>query len=283
MPARSPARAIIGPAVRRRPAPISRATMCASVVLPRPGGPVSRTWSSGSPRSRGPPREDREVLADLRLADVLAEVLGPQLRLDGDVVFESGAGQDLAGVGQGRRRSLRPVIPRAASTAIPNSSSEGSLATVRRVEDGILRRSAARRNHPDVRRRSASLRNVAEVGGAARPRGRVDRALGLVPAVAEVDERRHDVIGRDGRGRLRRRLARQARDLLGELEHHALGRLLADARERRRGDGRPAPRSASTSSAGGIPERTVRATRGPIPVTPRSSRKSVRSRSVKKP
>ena len=39
--------------------------------------------------------EDREVLADLRLADVLAEVLGPQLRLDRGVVFEGGAGEDL--------------------------------------------------------------------------------------------------------------------------------------------------------------------------------------------
>jgi len=33
-------------------APISTARMCARVVLPRPGGPASRTWSSCSLRCR---------------------------------------------------------------------------------------------------------------------------------------------------------------------------------------------------------------------------------------
>ena len=50
--ARSPARWITGPEVARKPTPISRATIWASVVLPRPGGPCSRTWSSASPRAR---------------------------------------------------------------------------------------------------------------------------------------------------------------------------------------------------------------------------------------
>ncbi len=48
--ARSPGRSSTGPDVCRRRTPISRATMCASVVLPRPGGPNSSTWSSDSPR-----------------------------------------------------------------------------------------------------------------------------------------------------------------------------------------------------------------------------------------
>ena len=36
----------------RSPTPSSLATICASEVLPRPGGPASSTWSSASPRAR---------------------------------------------------------------------------------------------------------------------------------------------------------------------------------------------------------------------------------------
>ena len=48
--ARSPARSMAGPLVVRICAPISAATMFASVVLPSPGGPYRRTWSTGSSR-----------------------------------------------------------------------------------------------------------------------------------------------------------------------------------------------------------------------------------------
>src|SRR5262245_30214993 len=48
--ARSPGRSSTGPEVWRRFTPISRATMCASVVLPSPGGPNSSTWSRASLR-----------------------------------------------------------------------------------------------------------------------------------------------------------------------------------------------------------------------------------------
>src|SRR5687768_667248 len=48
MAARSPGRSSTGPEVWRRLTPISRAMMCASVVLPRPGGPNSSAWSSAS-------------------------------------------------------------------------------------------------------------------------------------------------------------------------------------------------------------------------------------------
>src|SRR5688572_11640123 len=50
--ARSPGRSSTGPEVWRRLTPISRAMMCASVVLPRPDGPNSSTWSSASLRPR---------------------------------------------------------------------------------------------------------------------------------------------------------------------------------------------------------------------------------------
>src|SRR5262245_50399168 len=50
--ARSPALAMTGPEVARKFTPSSRATICASVVLPSPGGPTNSTWSSASPRVR---------------------------------------------------------------------------------------------------------------------------------------------------------------------------------------------------------------------------------------
>ena len=45
-------RSSVGPAVCTNGTSSSAATICASVVLPRPGGPASRTWSSGSSRAR---------------------------------------------------------------------------------------------------------------------------------------------------------------------------------------------------------------------------------------
>ena len=49
-PARSAAFSMIGPLVTFMSLPISRARMPASVVLPRPDGPLSRMWSSASLR-----------------------------------------------------------------------------------------------------------------------------------------------------------------------------------------------------------------------------------------
>ena len=50
MAARSPPRSMAGPLVSLICTPSSLAMMWASVVLPSPGGPYKRTWSSGSPR-----------------------------------------------------------------------------------------------------------------------------------------------------------------------------------------------------------------------------------------
>src|SRR6478609_3273947 len=52
MAARSPACWIAGPLLIRSGAVISDATIMASVVLPRPGGPEKRTWSALRPRIR---------------------------------------------------------------------------------------------------------------------------------------------------------------------------------------------------------------------------------------
>src|SRR5512141_223329 len=59
--ARSPAFSRTGPDVTRICACISRAMMWASVVLPRPGGPDRRTWSSGSWRCRAACRKTPSV------------------------------------------------------------------------------------------------------------------------------------------------------------------------------------------------------------------------------
>src|SRR4051812_16279400 len=47
----SPFRSIAGPATVRMPTPSSLRTMYAGEVLPSPGGPARRTWSSASPRA----------------------------------------------------------------------------------------------------------------------------------------------------------------------------------------------------------------------------------------
>ena len=51
MAARSPVRSMAGPLVVLMLAPSSFATTVASVVLPRPGGPLNRMWSAASPRA----------------------------------------------------------------------------------------------------------------------------------------------------------------------------------------------------------------------------------------
>ena len=50
--ATSALRSSAGPAVWTIGTPSSAAMMCASEVLPSPGGPARSTWSSGSPRRR---------------------------------------------------------------------------------------------------------------------------------------------------------------------------------------------------------------------------------------
>src|SRR3954469_15660978 len=78
--ATSPLRSSAGPAVCTKRTPSSSATICASDVLPRPGGPDRSTWSSASPRATAACTEraarlhrDRELLADAVLADELLE------------------------------------------------------------------------------------------------------------------------------------------------------------------------------------------------------------------
>ena len=76
MAARSPLRSSAGPATERNPTPSSARMTCARLVLPRPGGPASRTCSSASrgrarlrvrsraARGRAPGRRTRRASAD---------------------------------------------------------------------------------------------------------------------------------------------------------------------------------------------------------------------------
>jgi hypothetical protein len=75
-------RSSTGPEVWRRLTPSSLAMMCASVVLPRPGGPNSSTWIERLAAPLGGLDEDLELAAHLLLADVLGERAGAQRALE---------------------------------------------------------------------------------------------------------------------------------------------------------------------------------------------------------
>ena len=71
--AMSALRSSAGPAVWTSGASSSAATMWASEVLPSPGGPASRTWSSGSLAPARGLDEDLELAGDLLLVDEVGE------------------------------------------------------------------------------------------------------------------------------------------------------------------------------------------------------------------
>src|SRR5712691_4898674 len=66
--------------------PSSLAMMCASVVLPRPGGPQRSTCSTAPARRF---EQDAEVFAHLLLADILREEAGAQRQVELLVVGSS--------------------------------------------------------------------------------------------------------------------------------------------------------------------------------------------------
>ena len=76
--ARSPALAITGPDVPRKFTPSSRATICASVVLPRPGRADEQHVIERFLARARRLDEDREIFARLLLADEFGKFLRPQ-------------------------------------------------------------------------------------------------------------------------------------------------------------------------------------------------------------
>jgi hypothetical protein len=90
--ARSPARSSTGPEVWRRFTPISRAMMWARWSCP---GRAGRTAGCGraARRACGGRDEDFQLGADLFLADVFVQLLGPQGALDGFLVGRAGVAE----------------------------------------------------------------------------------------------------------------------------------------------------------------------------------------------
>ena len=170
----SPLRSSAGPATARMPTPSSSRTMCASVVLPSPGGPTSSTWSSASPRA-----------------------------------FAASSAIAICSF----TRSWPTNSSRRRGRSVCSNASSSSTAT-RREE---LRAHAAlrRRGRARAPRRTAPGSVVGE------------RALGVGDRVAELDESvaRNDVRVVRRRGRC---VGADDAELLLQLEHDPLGRLLPD-------------------------------------------------------
>ena len=75
----SPLRSSAGPAVCTNGTSSSAARICASDVLPSPGGPASSTWSSASPRAAAASSDDRRAApCSAGLADELLQAPRPQ-------------------------------------------------------------------------------------------------------------------------------------------------------------------------------------------------------------
>src|SRR3546814_557333 len=105
--AKSPDFAITGPDVARKPTPISRATICASVVLPSPGGAKEQhkiqRFTARSCRFN----KDTQIFPCAFLAHELVKCFGPQRRID--VLHAAGRGDEAVRVGHGLHLHLSPL------------------------------------------------------------------------------------------------------------------------------------------------------------------------------
>src|SRR4051812_20424456 len=100
-----------GPDVWRRFTPSSWAMMCDSVVLPRPGGPNSSTWSSASPRLVAAPMKISSCSRVLAWPTYSASSLGRSARSMASSFGEAGAAETTrSGVGGIAKSSVLIVI-----------------------------------------------------------------------------------------------------------------------------------------------------------------------------
>ena len=141
--------------------------------------------------------------------------------------------------------SRRPRAQRLVEAGVVVDGAAGDEAGIGHVRSALIapRVCAARRRRRSSKRPSPSSRERA-----------VDAPLGLGPRVAEVDERREEVV-LGPRARLRRRRPRapgsERRQLVLQLEHEALGRLLADAGDAGQA-GHVARRAGRATRSGGL-------------------------------
>ena len=170
-------RSSAGPATERMPTPSSSRMMCARLVLPRPGGPTRRTWSSASPLRLRRVERDRELLLHARLADELVEAARPEALLELVLV--------LADLRREERRRAHAALFNARRTRSSGGRSSSTSASAR---------SASRSDQPSST--SASRATTCE--------------------------------SPDSDARSERRIA----ELVLQLEHDAVGGLLADAGDR---------------------------------------------------
>ncbi len=133
--ARSPARSMAGPEVVRICAPISAATMFASVVLPSPGRSVEKHVVDRLVAVACRVDEDAEVLLDAILPGELVETARADGRLDGQLLLGDLGARDALDRHRGRstvesnmcpilpmrsqRQVIGPRLQRAAATAGP--------------------------------------------------------------------------------------------------------------------------------------------------------------------
>src|SRR6476620_6568886 len=100
-----------GPEVWRRFTPSSWAMMCDSVVLPRPGGPNSSTWSSASERFLAAPMKISSCSRVLAWPTYSASNLGRSARSMASALGDAGAADTTrGGVGGMAKSSVLIVI-----------------------------------------------------------------------------------------------------------------------------------------------------------------------------
>ena len=106
----SPLRSSAGPATVRMPTPSSSRTMNARLVLPSPGGPTSRTWSSASPRVFAA----SSAIASCSLIALLADEVVERARAEGAlellVVGPDRGGEELRGLRHAAFLSASPHL-----------------------------------------------------------------------------------------------------------------------------------------------------------------------------
>ena len=180
--ARSPMRSIAGPDVTRMLTPISAAMMYASVVLPRPGGPYSSTWSSGSPRCARRLDADADVVLDLLLVDVLGEPLRAQRRIRLQVAVLRLASHDALGSIAGHRRH-----------------DTGPVADPTSIRYTCMNHATHRTGSPlNVLFAAVEMSPLAKVGGLGDVAGSLPRALRANGDDVRVAMPMHGAIERDG-------------------------------------------------------------------------------------
>src|SRR6478609_3740017 len=204
--ARSPAWVMAGPLVSRSGAVISWAMIIASVVLPRPGGPESSTWSGTRPRPRAASRTSPSCSRTRCWPTTSARVRG----------------RSAASTARSSPSASAAVSVRRCSASWAARWSVGSMS-------GLAQRAQGR---AEQRR---DLRVVAGLG-----RDRLDRGVGLLGGPAQAHQGlEHLVLPR--RGRAGRRtgpdVTHGSAEPVLQLEDDPLRPLLADAGDPREGLG----------------------------------------------